>query len=153
MISEKFLIFSQRGATVMEVLGGASFQRLESAIQAASMRQRVIANNIANVDVPYYKRSDVIFEELLNHAITGKGIPVLSGRMTHERHIPINNSYPSPYPQVVSDETTAINNNQNNVDIDKEMSLLAENQLRYNLMIQQVNHEVKMMRTGIEGRV
>jgi len=45
-----------------------------------------------------------------------------------------------------------MNNNGNNVDIDREMSLLAKNQLVYNLYIQQVNHDIKMMRTAIEGR-
>ncbi|MCD9023355.1 flagellar basal body rod protein FlgB [Cohnella silvisoli] len=136
----------------MNVLGGAAFQRLESAINAATMRERVLANNIANVDTPYYKRSDVAFEELLTQAIGAQGIPVLAGRMTNARHIPINTSYPSPSPKVVTDESTSINNDRNNVDIDKEMSLLAENQLRYNLLAQQVNHDVKMMRIAIEGR-
>ncbi|MFC5532448.1 flagellar basal body rod protein FlgB [Cohnella yongneupensis] len=139
----------------MDLLGGASFQRLESAVSAASLRQRVLANNIANVDTPYYKRSDVAFEEMLTQAIGEQGgSHALAGKMTNERHIPINGSSAAfvPKPQVITENSTSINNNQNNVDIDKEMSLMAENQLRYNLFIQQVNHEVKMMRTGIEGR-
>lgn len=138
----------------MDVLGGSSFQRLESAINAASMRQRVLVNNVANGDVPYFKRSDVVFEELLAQAMGDQSSPVFTGRTTNARHIPINGSSSSiPLPRVVTDESTAINNNRNNVDIDKEMALLAENQLRYNLFIQQANHEVKMMRIGIEGRV
>lgn len=136
----------------MEILGGAAFQRLEGAVNAASLRQRVIANNIANVDVPYFKRADVAFEEMLTHALGAHGESSLAGKMTNARHIPINNSYLSPAPQVITDESTTINNNRNNVDIDKEMSLLAENQLRYNLLVQQVSHDVKMMRIGIEGR-
>ncbi|TJY43195.1 flagellar basal body rod protein FlgB [Cohnella pontilimi] len=136
----------------MDVLAGTSFQRLEGAIHAASMRQKVLANNIANVDVPNYKRSDVAFEEMLSQAIGSNGVRSLPGRVTDSRHIPIGASYPSPAPEVVTDSSSVINNNRNNVDIDKEMSLMAENQLRYNLFIQQVNHEVKMMRTGIEGR-
>jgi flagellar basal-body rod protein FlgB len=135
----------------MDVLGGAAFQRLESGIQAASLRQRVLANNIANVDTPYFKRSDVAFEELLTRAIGSQGTDILAGRMTNSRHIPINASFPSPSPKVVTDESTSINNDRNNVDIDKEMSLLAENQLRYNLLSQQVTHDVKMMRIGIQG--
>ncbi|RED66021.1 flagellar basal body rod protein FlgB [Cohnella lupini] len=135
----------------MEVLGGAAFHRLENAINAATMRQRVLSNNIANVDVPYFKRSDVAFEEFLTQAIGGQGTKALAGKLTDPRHIPINGAYPSPSPQVVSDESTAINNNRNNVDMDKEMALLAENQLRYNLLSQQVGHEAKMMRIGIQG--
>jgi len=53
---------------------------------------------------------------------------------------------------VTTESSSVINNNRNNVDIDKEMAMVAENQLRYNLYVQQINHEVKMMRTGIEGR-
>ncbi|WP_373229599.1 flagellar basal body rod protein FlgB [Cohnella sp.] len=136
----------------MEILGGAAFQRLESAINAASLRQRVVANNIANLDVPNFKRSDVAFEEMLTNALGVQGESGLAGKMTNAKHIPINNSYSTPTPQVVTDKSTAINNNRNNVDIDKEMSLLAENQLRYNLLVQQVSHDVKMMRIGIEGR-
>jgi flagellar basal-body rod protein FlgB len=30
--------------------------------------------------------------------------------------------------------------------------LLAKNQLSYNFYVQQINHEVRMMRTAIEGR-
>ncbi|WP_256761377.1 flagellar basal body rod protein FlgB [Cohnella sp. WQ 127256] len=135
----------------MEILGGAAFQRLENGIHAAAMRHRIIANNIANEDTPYYKRSDVAFEELLSQAIGTQRTKSLAGRMTDTRHIPINASYPSPSPRVVTDESTAINNNRNNVDIDKEMALQAENQLRYNLLSQQFSHEAKMMRIGIQG--
>ena len=35
-------------------------------------------------------------------------------------------------PKLVTDTNTSMNNNQNNVDIDREMSLLAKNQLSYN---------------------
>jgi flagellar basal-body rod protein FlgB len=136
----------------MDVLGGASIQRLEGAINAASLRQQVLANNVANVDTPYFKRSDVAFEEMLAGAMGEGSAPMLEGKRTDSRHIPIGFSYSSPTPQVVTDPSTVINNDQNNVDIDKEMSLMAENQLRYNLYVQQLNHEIKMMRTGIDGR-
>jgi len=137
----------------MEILGGAAFQRLENAIHAATMRHRVISNNIANNDTPYFKRSDVTFEEMLTQAIGSQGTRHLIGKTTDPRHIPINGSYPTPSPRVVTDESTAINNNKNNVDIEKEMAMLAENQLRYNLLSQQISHEAKMMRIGIQGSV
>jgi flagellar basal-body rod protein FlgB len=148
-----FLMNKRGEATGMELLGGAAFLRLENAINAAAMRQRVISNNIANGDTPYFKRSDVVFEEMLTQAIGSLGTRSLAGRITDPRHIPINGSYPSPAPRVVTDESTTINNNRNNVDVEKEQALLAENQLRYNLMAQQVAHEAKMMRIGIQGSV
>lgn len=136
----------------MDLLDGASFRRLEGALHAATLRHQVLSNNIANVDTPYFKRSDVAFEDLLSQAIGSGGAKSLSGTRTDARHIPIGTSSAYPEARVTTESSSVINNNRNNVDIDKEMAMVAENQLRYNLYVQQINHEVKMMRTGIEGR-
>ncbi|WP_141500783.1 flagellar basal body rod protein FlgB [Paenibacillus luteus] len=136
----------------MNLLNGASFQRMEGALQAAEMRQRVISNNVANGDTPHFKRSEVLFEELLEQTM-GNEQGQLSLKRTNQKHIPIGSASATiPLPKLITDETTAMNNNENNVDIDREMSLLAKNQLSYNLYVQQINHDVKMMRTAIEGR-
>jgi flagellar basal-body rod protein FlgB len=134
------------------LLNGASFQRMEGALQAAEMRQRIISNNVANNDTPHFKRSEVLFEELLEQSMGNKS-KQLVGKRTHEKHILIGSeSSTIPVPKLTTDETTSMNNNQNNVDIDREMSLLAKNQLSYNVYVQQINHEVKKMRIAIEGR-
>ncbi|CAH0119803.1 flagellar basal body rod protein FlgB [Paenibacillus sp. CECT 9249] len=135
----------------MKLLDGASFNRLLGAIDAATLRHQVTANNIANEDTPYFKRSEVAFETLLQNQLNGQ-MPSLEGRRTDPRHIPIGTAASVPQAQIHTEQLTNMNNNMNNVDIDREMSLLAENQLRYNTMIQQVNHEIRMMRTAIEGR-
>lgn len=125
---------------------------MEGALQAAEMRQRVISNNVANGDTPHFKRSEVLFEELLEQSMGNKQ-GQLVGKRTNQKHIPIGLSSTNvPIPKVIADETTSMNNNENNVDIDREMSLLAKNQLSYNFYVQQINHDVKMMRTAIEGR-
>jgi len=144
--TDKFLI---KGVMSMDLLSGVSYQRLEGALHAASMRQSVLQNNVANVDTPNFKRSDVQFEQLLSQAMNGGGQSHLIGRRTDSRHIPIGASGTIPEAQVLTDRTTAFNNSGNNVDIDSEMTKLAENQLRYNLYVQQLNHDVKMMRTGM----
>lgn len=120
-------------------------------MKAAELRQGVISDNIANVDTPNFKRSEVLFEELLSQEMGGQG--GLQGKRTNERHIPIGRSGGVvPTAQVQTDNLSQMNNNENNVDIDREMSLLAKNQLSYNFYIQQISHDVKMMRTAIEGR-
>ncbi|WP_313999163.1 flagellar basal body rod protein FlgB [uncultured Paenibacillus sp.] len=136
----------------MNLLNGPEFRRLQGAIGAAEMRQRVIADNIANVDVPYFKRSEVVFEDILERQLNAPGTNRLAGRRTDAKHIPIGGGSADLRPRIVTDQTSVMNNNVNNVDIDREMSLLAKNQLRYNAMIQQLNHEVRMVRTAIEGR-
>ena len=60
----------------------------------------------------------------------------------------IGSSVPAPQAQIVTDESSVMNNDVNNVDIDREMSLVAKNQLNYNFYVQQMNHDVKMMRIG-----
>ncbi|MFC4103573.1 flagellar basal body rod protein FlgB [Paenibacillus xanthanilyticus] len=134
----------------MSLLNGAHFNRLEGAISASELRQRVISNNVANADTPKFKRSDVLFEETLQQSMGASA--ELAGRLTNKKHIPIGSGGAKPQAKVMTDESTIMNNNENNVDIDREMTLLAKNQLNYNFYIQQLNHDVKMMRTGIDGR-
>ena len=42
---------------------------LEKGLNNATIKRRVIADNIANVDVPHFKRSDVTFEANLKRAL------------------------------------------------------------------------------------
>lgn len=98
---------------------------IESTLDAASLRQKVIANNIANVDTPNFKRTEVQFEELLQSQMRNEGN--LVGVRTHENHIPIGlPKNQMPEPQLQTDQMTSMNNNGNNVDIDYEMTLLAK---------------------------
>ncbi|MDF2658329.1 MAG: flagellar basal-body rod protein FlgB [Paenibacillus sp.] len=121
---------------------------MERTLDAASFRQKVMSNNVANVDTPYFKRSDVQFEELLEKELIKNS---LQGRRTDPRHIPIGVPAAPVAPKVVTDETTLMNNNLNNVDIDYEMALLAKNQLRYNVIVGQVNSDLKHYRTALNG--
>lgn len=132
------------------MLNDSSFKTLQAGIDAANLRQRAIANNIANSDTPYFKRSEVKFEELLQDEMKGN-VSILSGKTTNEKHIPIGLNSKTPAAQISTDRNTVMNNNENNVDVDKEMTLLAENQLRYNAYIQQVSEQIKMMRIATGG--
>ncbi|MEF3352410.1 flagellar basal body rod protein FlgB [Paenibacillus sp. GYB006] len=134
----------------MNLLNDSSFKTLQAGIDAANLRQRAIANNIANSDTPYFKRSEVKFEEFLQDEMKGN-VSTLSGKTTNEKHIPIGLSSKIPAARISTDHNTVMNNNENNVDVDKEMTLLAENQLRYNAYIQQVTEQIKMMRIATGG--
>lgn len=134
----------------MELLNGATFRKLQGALEAANIRQQVISNNIANNDTPYFKRSDVSFESLLQQEINGD-LPVLKGKKTDTRHFTIGPISSVPTAVTSQDNSTIMNNNLNNVDIDREMSLLADNQLRYNSYITLMNEKIEMMRTAAKG--
>lgn len=133
----------------MNVLNSANFNRMERTLDAAALRQKVIANNIANNDTPNFKRSDVVFEELLDQQMSGTSFV---GKRTNPKHIPIGGTYDMVEPKLVQDTSSVMNNNLNNVDIDSEMTNLAKNQVRYNVITQQVNSDIRNLRIAIEGR-
>lgn len=130
-------------------LNKPSFQQLARSLDASSLRQRVIANNIANVDTPKFKKSSVEFENLLQKELNSSTSIV--GYRTNVKHFHIGASSQLILPQVVKDSHSVMNNNLNNVDIDSEMALMAKNQLTYSTEIQQVSHEIKKMRASITG--
>lgn len=135
----------------MSFLDKPSWNMMERSLDASTLRQKVVANNIANVDTPKFKRSDVVFEELLQGKMNAK-TPSIEGYQTDPRHFAIGNSTKMPNAEVKMDNSTSININLNNVDMDYEMSLMAKNQLKYNAMIQQMNSEFKKMHTVIGGK-
>lgn len=143
---------SESGENDMNVLNSAAFARLENAAYASELRQRVMTDNIANAETPHFKRQEVLFEQLLEQSMGNKPSSV-SGYRTDARHIAIGSQKSNmPAAKVVTDDSTTMNINENNVDLDREMALLAKNQLNYNLYTKQISHEIKMMRTAIDGR-
>ncbi|MFM9280979.1 flagellar basal body rod protein FlgB [Paenibacillus jiagnxiensis] len=110
-----------------------------SLLVALNAKNRVIANNIANADTPYYKAQSVEFEEELKRKLESGSSGQLPLKRTDPRHLPMPSASNQVEFKVVEDQNTSMNNNQNNVDIDKEMSGLAENQLLYNYTVDRVS--------------
>ena len=98
---------------------------MEGALQAASVRQRVISNNVANVNTPGFKKSDVVFESLLRDQL-GDGKRLQMAR-TNEKHYP-QASGAVPKAQVQIQKDTSIRLDGNNVDIDAEIAKDQEEQ-------------------------
>ena len=130
-------------------LNASHFRLLERSLDVASLRQSVISNNIANAETPHFKRSEVVFESLLQQRMTDRSI---TGLRTDPRHIFIGKKSQNIKPLIQIDQNSVLNNNLNNVDLDYEMAELAKNQLRYNTLVNQVSHEIKMAKTALEAR-
>jgi flagellar basal-body rod protein FlgB len=136
----------------MSFFNNTNLRHLELSLDATALRQQTISNNIANADTPNFKLSSVEFEKQLEQALQASR-STLTGNLTHQKHIPIGSFKNHLQPKIVEDSKELMyNNNRNNVDIDFEMSLMAQNQLRYNMLIEQMNHEIKKLRTAIGGR-
>lgn len=112
---------------------------LHRAMDASLIRRDVIANNIANADVPNFKRSVLNFESELKRALdSAKNKPTLDLTLTDPKHIPNwrERDYREVQPRRVLDYVTTAKNNGNNVDAEEEMMLSVQNQLMYTLMAQ-----------------
>jgi flagellar basal-body rod protein FlgB len=127
---------------------------LHRALDANTVRRSVIANNIANANVPNFKRSIVNFESELKRALeTEKQKPALELALTDPRHI--SNYRERDYRDVqirrVLDYTSTYNNNGNNVDPEQEAMLAVENQMTYNLLVQSVAFEFGQVNQVLRG--
>ncbi|AEF83891.1 flagellar basal-body rod protein FlgB [Treponema primitia ZAS-2] len=112
---------------------------LHRSMDAALIRRDVIANNLANSEVPNFKRSNVNFESELKRALeTEKQRPALDLTLTNPKHIPNwrERDYRDVEPRRVLDYTSTSKNNGNNVDAEQEVMLALENQMMYTLLAQ-----------------
>ena len=116
---------------------------LNKTLDVSLLRQRVMANNIANSDTPNFKRTDLNFEAELKRALDSENVRPFPVKMTHEKHIPFQRAqdWNEVQPRRVLDYLTTSKNNGNNVDIEVEMMGVLQNQLRYTLMSQLVQGE------------
>ncbi len=116
----------------------------QSLLQALNARHEVTVNNIANADTPHYKSKTVQFEDALRRAVEGEQGKELDLKRTHARHITLRAPGEALVPyRVVQDANAKMNNNNNSVDIDKEMATLSENQLMYNYVSDRVSGHYK----------
>ncbi|MBN1532246.1 MAG: flagellar basal body rod protein FlgB [Spirochaetes bacterium] len=130
---------------------------LERALDTESLRRRVISNNIANVDVPHFRRSEVNFESELRRAITERSDPdnQLPAEMTDERHIPfyVPRDLRGVRPRIHLDHTTSMRNDGNNVDIEKEEVDAAKNLMRYNAFVTSLNSNFRLLKIAMRSVV
>jgi flagellar basal-body rod protein FlgB len=118
----------------MADVGGISFgptiDLLSHAIDGAGLEQEQIANNLANVNTPNYRRSSVSFKEALAQSMgTAANPDELTLKTDNDRQFNVNGAVPpipyDPKPQV--DETTQMRLDHSNVDVDQEMARLQQN--------------------------
>jgi len=94
---------------------------LEKGLDAYSKRAEALANNIANVNTPNYKRKDVQFESFLQKAINNDGSSII-GKRTDEKHFTIGteNKLDEVEASFIEERSTVSRYDGNNVDIEKE---------------------------------
>jgi flagellar basal-body rod protein FlgB len=141
---------NRRAAMLNSLLKSTQVSILEKALGAASLRHKVISNNIANVNTPEFKKSEVSFEDQLELALSTDSKPLAR---THERHMPLKSGMMDIKPTVNTITTTSLRNDGNNVDIDSEMANLSKNSMYYDAIAQQLSKYFSGIKSAInEGR-
>jgi len=91
-----------------------------------SARQKLVASNIANADTPGYKTKDIDFQSEFRAA---SGSP----------------------PPVLDVAGLPVKNDGNNVSVDRESRLLAENDMRFNLASNLLRSEIQAIRAALQS--
>lgn len=117
---------------------------LNSAANASSTRNEVIANNIANVDTPGYKRKDVEFESYLKSAISEGGSLDDGVSM-----VDLDSVKPTVY---TDNASLSYRLDGNNVDAETENAYLADNQIRYYALLDSMTQEFSRIKTVLTAK-
>ena len=128
-------------------------QMLEMGLDASIQRRQVLANNIANVDVPNFKRSETVFEMELKRAVESeqKENEEPAIQTLHPGHIGRREGrdYRTVQPRIVTDYNSSMRNDGNNVDIEDEVTKMNRNQMHYSLMVDQLGGKLRLLNSLI----
>ncbi|MBF0564005.1 MAG: flagellar basal body rod protein FlgB [Nitrospirae bacterium] len=119
------------------------FDILENLITGTSMRQKVIASNIANADTPGYTARDVNFGSFLNDEN-------LQLKTTDKMHF--KGGPGSGLGSVITDENTLYWGDKNNVELDMEVSKMTENSLLNQTAATLISTKIKQYKIAFGGK-
>ncbi|NYV67065.1 flagellar basal body rod protein FlgB [Bacillus sp. Gen3] len=122
-----------------------TFTTLEQGLDYSSLKQKTIADNIANVDTPNYKPKDVSFQKVFQNELNQS----FGALRTDPRHFEFQNIESNS--AIVTQQNIQYNSNGNGVDVDKQMSDLATNQIYYNALTDRINGKFSTLQTVIRG--
>lgn len=128
---------------IERLFGGDNFVASTRALDAASLRQSAIANNLANANTPGYKKQAVQFESQLAQAIVRGNDP--AGATGSQ-------SISAVQPRLITVNTTSERTDGNNVDMESEMVDLASNNMNFQVLSQSVINYFSNLKAVIAGR-
>jgi flagellar basal-body rod protein FlgB len=131
---------------------GPTIDMAAKALDLRARRHELIISNIANADTPGYKAFDLMVEEALSRQTAGssKDLKLQRTRAAHMSATQRLKNDPQPKKVPVS-EQISLRGDGNTVDMEREMSSLAANQLLYKISAQIVSKKVQGLRNVIQG--
>lgn len=126
-------------------LFGGTINSLEKGLSYATLKNKTIAQNIANVDTPNYKTKEVSFKDVLNDAKQA----TIPAYRTDARHYDFKINIGGS--GVYSNENFRSRANGNAVNMDAEQAKLAENTIYYNALIDRVSSKFSTLNNVVKG--
>lgn len=120
---------------------------LGKALDVSSERFTQIANNIANVNTPGYVSMDMNFDDELRKRISGK--PSIELVSTDPRHIVKQASLART--NILRPQNMVMRNDENSVDIEREIAALIENNIYYSGVAQGLNSKFRLLQSIVQG--
>ena len=114
-------------------ISSVAYNLLKDDLNVSALRNRVIANNISNINTAGYKRKYVSFEDTLQNTIKS-----VSLKTSSEKHI--SSSSESGDERIITDNSTSTRSDGNNVDIDTEIVNLTANNMMYESLTTALNN-------------
>ena len=131
-----------------------SIDLLQRAMDVASLRYSVTANNIAMSEVPKYKKQSVNFESELKKAFESRDNDHDSFRMITSDPHHIQSEQPRDWrdvrPRRVTDFVTVSKANGNNVDAEEEAMNITKIQMQYRMLSMLANFEFGQIQTAMQ---
>ena len=115
-----------------------SFPYVENLLNVTAKRQQAFAANIANLDTPGYKATDVDFKEELSSSL----------RMTSTSPAHLTPPPAASSTRIIEAEGT-LKANGNTVDIDTQMTEMTKNGLQYVTLVQYLNQKLKTLHSSL----
>ena len=106
---------------------------IEAGLRCESLRQKAIANNVANLETPGYRRVNVKFKESLAKALDSSGTVDLS----------------KIEPEIYEPKNTAVKSNGNDVSMEIEVGEMVKNTLRHKAYIRLLQKKYQQIDAAI----
>lgn len=127
---------------------------LQREMDVTSLRYQVSANNLANSEVPNFKRQEVVFESELKRAFESEKAARNGFHLTRtdDRHMDINvpYDYREVQPRRTTDFLSTVKANGNNVDAETEANNILQIQMQYRLLTQLTSFEFDQVNTAMK---
>lgn len=120
-----------------------SITAAKMALDGLSRRQQLISRNIANIDTPGYRAQEVSFESAIQRALKTNGQIQLA--ITNPGHMALNGT--QPFYQTQDRPGGTARADENNVDIDQELSQMTETGIQYQAVSQEVSKKLALLKT------